>query len=275
MPTNSLELLKPSTIENIDTGFYNWVKDDVNISLTTNNGYRKVPVVWLGAERAFQIKNNQLLRDSAGKLIMPLMTVHRDSVAKDPNFKGTFQAHIAEFSDEKGGVVIAHQEVNQEKTRNFENARKARILKDPSGTATNREGFKTRKLTVYNNYTTPLPSYITVMYTITVRSEYQQQMNDLITPFIIKTGQINGFVFKNQGWSYEGFIQQDFAETKNLDNMAEEERMFETKIQVKVLGYLIGDPNNRDKPIVSKRETLVKVEIGSEQSIIGDPFVKR
>ena len=57
--------------------------------------------------------------------------------------------------------------------------------------------------------------------------------------------------------------------------MAEEERMFETKIQVKVSGYLIGDPNNRDKPIVSKRESIVKVEIGSERSIIGDPFVKR
>jgi hypothetical protein len=275
MPTD-IRLLKPSTIENIDTGFYNWVKDDVNISLTTNEGYKKVPVIWLGAERSFQIKSNQLIRDAAGKLIMPLITIHRDSISKDPGFKGTFQAHLAEFSDRKGGVIQAFQEVNQEKTRNFENARKAKILKDPSGTAiNNREGFKTTKMTVYNDYTTPLPSYISIMYSITVRTEYQQQMNDLITPFVTRTGQINGFIFSNEGWQYEGFIQQDFAETKNLDNMAEEERMFETKIQVKVSGYLIGDPNNRDKPIVSKRETLVKVEIGSERSFIGDPFIKR
>jgi hypothetical protein len=100
-------------------------------------------------------------------------------------------------------------------------------------------------------------------------------MNDLMTPFIVTTGQINGFIFSNEGWSYEGFIQQDFAETKNLDNMAEEERMFETKVQVKVSGYLLGDPNNRDKPIITKRETIVKVEIGSERAIIGDPFIKR
>ncbi len=275
MPTK-FKQLKPSTIENIDTGFFNWLNEDMDLSLTTNEGYKKVPVLWLGAERSFQVKNNKLLRDKAGKLIMPLLTVHRDSIAKDPAFKGTFQAHIAEHNDVKGGAITTHQEINREKTRNFENAEKAKILKDPSGTAINsREGFKTTKRTVYDSYSMPLPSYITIMYTITARAEYQQQMNDLITPFVTTTGQLNSFIFSNGGWPYEAFIQQDFAETKNLDNMAEEERMFETKIQVKVSGYLIGDPNNRDKPIVSKRETLVKVEIGSEFSWIGDPFVKR
>ncbi len=273
MPTK--KQLKPSTIENIDVGFYNWVKEDINISVNTNEGYKKVPVLWLGAERAFQIKNDKLIRDSAGKLIMPLMTVHRDSISKDPNFKGTFQAHIEEFSDIKGGVISVHQEVNQEKSRNLENAAKAKILKNANETGTNREGFKTKSVTVYNNYSMPIPTYITVMYTITLRAEYQQQMNDLITPFIISTGQINGFIFKNDNWPYEAFIQQDFSENKNLENMGEEERMFETKVQVKVSGYLIGDPNNRDKPILTKRESIIKVEIGSERAIIGDPFVKR
>ena len=64
--------IEPSTIENIDTGLFNWVKEFIDIAVTTNDGYKKVPVIWLGSERAFQVKSNQLIRDSAGKLIMPL-----------------------------------------------------------------------------------------------------------------------------------------------------------------------------------------------------------
>lgn len=267
--------IEPSTIENIDTGLFNWVKEFIDIAVTTNDGYKKVPVIWLGSERAFQVKSNQLIRDSAGKLIMPLITVHRDSIAKDPGFKGTFQAHLHDNNDAKGGAIVLHQEVNQEKTRNFENSEKSKLLKTPRASSTDRDGFKTVKRTVYTSYVMPIPSYVTIMYSINLRSEYQQQMNDMLAPFIVTTGQINGFIFSNEGWSYEGFIQPDFSENKNLDNMSEEERMFETKVQIKVSGYLIGDKNNRDKPIVSKRETAVKIEISSERSIVGDPTVKR
>ena len=33
----------------------------------------------------------------------------------------------------------------------------------------------------------PLPSYVTVMYSVTLRSEYVQQINDMIQPFITRT----------------------------------------------------------------------------------------
>ncbi len=274
MPSD-IELLKPSTIENIDTGLFNWVDKKLNLSTDTNDGYKKVPTLWLGSERAFQVKNNQLIRDSAGKLILPLITVNRESITKDPAFKGGFQANIFEIGDVKGGAVIVRKEVNQEKTRNFQNALKADQLQDPRETGPSRKGLKTRSMTVYNEYMMPAPTYIGVMYSIILRTEYQQQMNQLVTPFVVTTGQINSFIFDEAGWRYEAFIQPDFSETKNVDNMAEEERMFETKVQIKVLGYLVGDPDNRDKPVVSRRETRVKVEIGSERSIVGDSFIKR
>jgi hypothetical protein len=79
-------------------------------------------------------------------------------------------------------------------------------------------------------------------------------MNSLLQPFITKTGNINGFILEDENYKYEAFIQADFTETKNLDNMAEEERMFETKVQIKVLGYLIGEGDNREKPKVTIRE---------------------
>ena len=56
MPVNETPV-QPSTIENIDTGLYEWVRG-LKLSSITNDGFKKAPVIWLGTERAFQIKNN-------------------------------------------------------------------------------------------------------------------------------------------------------------------------------------------------------------------------
>ncbi len=91
MPTNNTPV-EPSSIENIDTGIYNWVSE-LDMSTTTNDGFKEL---LFGLEqRAFQIKNNKELRDDVGKLL-PLITVNRDSINKDPAFKGSFQAHMFE-----------------------------------------------------------------------------------------------------------------------------------------------------------------------------------
>ena len=83
----------PSTIENIDTGLYRWVNETLSLHTTTNEGWKKVPVIWLGAERSFQVKKDQLLRDSDSRLKLPIIAVNRESITKDPTFKGNFQAH--------------------------------------------------------------------------------------------------------------------------------------------------------------------------------------
>ena len=259
------EPFEPSTIETIDTAMYNHINDVLNLQTTTNKGIEKVKVLWLGAERAFQIKNNKELRDSAGKLILPLIVVNRDSLSKDPTFKGAFQANVFEHPDYKGGAISISKRIKQDKTRNFANADRARQIKNGDETG---RGINSK--VVYQEITIPAPVYVTAMYTITLRSEYQQQMNDLSQPFITTTGNINSFVLKHDNYRYEAFIQPDFSETKNLDNLGEEERMFETKVQIKVQGYLIGEGFNREKPKVTIRENRVKVRISKERVMIGD-----
>ena len=108
------------------------------------------------------------------------------------------------------------------------------------------------------------------MYTIVLRSEYQQQMNSLVSPFITKTGGLNSFVFDRHQWRYEAFIQPSFTENKNVDSLNEEERMFETKVEIKVLGYLIGEGINRLEPNYVKRENRAQIRIVRERTIVGD-----
>ena len=266
MPAKTKEItFLPSTIETIDTGIYEWLDGVLSLHTTTNDGFKKVPVLWLGSERAFQIKNDSRIRDKVGKLKLPLITINRESLAKDPNFKGSFQANIFENDDYKGGgAATIARTIRQDKTRNFANADRRR--QDANG---NETGPGKNNKVVYNTITMPVPTYVSVMYAITLRTEYQQQMNDLVTPFVTSTGQINNFLFEKDGHRFEAFIQQDFAENKNA-NLGEDERMFETKVQIKVLGYLVGEGVNREKPKVTIRENAVDIKISRERVIVGD-----
>ena len=41
----------------------------------TNKGFVKVPVIWVGAERSYQIKNDGDIRDGVGRLKLPIITL--------------------------------------------------------------------------------------------------------------------------------------------------------------------------------------------------------
>ena len=264
----------PSTIETIDRSFIDFIDNKLDIIATTNKGWEKVPVLWVSAERAFQIKRDKGLRDSKGILKLPLITIERKGMKKDPNMKGVAWAHIPEVNDNKGGALTVARRIKQDKTANFLNADTYR--KDGSMSAAdvgegqlNFPNTATSKV-VYETVTMPIPTYVVVDYDVVIRTEYQQQINNIITPFITKTGQINNFMLRQEGHMFEGFIQGDFNQESNVAQLNEEERMYETSIKIKVLGYLIGEGPNRERPKLTLRENAVEVKIPREQVIFGD-----
>ena len=260
---NDPKVVPASTIETVDTGFYEWVDKSLNLHTRTNKGLVKAPVLWLGTERVFQIKSDQRIRDIHGKLILPLITINRNSMTKDPSFKGSYQAHLP--GNSAGASTSWKKNYNQEKTSNFQ---KERHFADTKGNETNKpiqdSGI------VYDHYSTEMPVYLTMMYEVVIRAEYQQQMNDLLQPFITSTGQINSVIFKKDGHRYEAFIQQDFSQNDTVSNLAEQARVFETKITVKVLGYLLSEGVNRDKPILSRKENRARIRFTRERTMVGD-----
>jgi len=262
-----------STLETIDTGLFDWVNNTIDIHTKTNKGIYKVPVLWLGAERSFQVKNDIRIRDKVGKLVLPLMTVNRDSVTKDPNFKGAYQANLFENKDYKGGAEPVSSRINQDKTQNFQ----SEIAQKNTHNEQQTYKLDQNSQVVYETYNAPIPVYVTIKYTITIRTEYQQQMNDALQPFVTTTGQINAFIFENQGHKYEAFIEQDFSNNNNTKNIGEDERMFETTISIKVLGYLSGEGYSRKKPLLARRENQIKVRFTNERRIVGDkvPWKKK
>lgn len=256
-------IVMPSTLEKIDESFFMHVDEKLNIHTTTKSGWEKVPVIWMTAERAFQIKNNKELRDSNGSFILPAITIERTSIVKDPSSKGIFFANIPPENDAQGGSIVIARKIKHDKTQNFANAdsyRRFGQLNFP---------FKNDKV-VYQSVSIPMPVYIDINYSITLKTEYQQQMNDMLVPFITRTGGINYFVFGKDQHSYEAFIEGDFTQGNNLSTLETDERMYESTINIKVLGYLIGDDKNQDQPKIIVRENAVSIKMPRERVIVGD-----
>tara|TARA_R110002110_G_scaffold98645_4_gene252419 strand:- start:511 stop:1383 length:873 start_codon:yes stop_codon:yes gene_type:complete len=242
--------IMPSTLETIDAALFKWLDEELNIFATTNKGWKKVPTIWAGSERAHQIKEDKDVRDSSGILKFPMITISRESVIKDSNFKGVAWAHIPPVNDAKGGAMTMARRIGHLKTANFKNAFSHREFKDynfPSN----------KKLTVYETISMPTPTYITLMYDIKIRAEYQQQINEILTPFIVKTGQIDNFFIKSEGHKFEGFIQGNYGQANNITSMSNDERSYESSIQAKILGYLLGSGPNEERPKISIRENAV------------------
>jgi hypothetical protein len=255
-----------SRIEDIDYAITSWLKEELDLSTVTNEGYKRVPVLWQTPERAFQIKNNHDLRhpvdDGGGVITLPVITIERTAITKDPSRKGSYQAHI--YSDKRNGrsgrMVIAKR-IKQDKTRNFAVANNLRT----NTTGTRQANFpRVNQKVVIESLSIPIPVYVNLDYKIIVKTEYQQQMNDLTQPFMTRTGQINSFVMKRNGHLYEAFIDQGFNQNNNVANLGEDERQFTSEITIKVLGYLIGEGNSDDRPIVIKEESVVEVTFPRE-----------
>lgn len=254
---------RSSTLETIDYAMYKWLNEEMGLSCDTSSGFNKVEVIWVSAERAFLTKKSQEARDKEGTLNLPLITVERTTVQKNPDSKGTVYAGIPAITDKKRGAITIARTINQDKTQNFENAEAKKRYGKPT--------FPTKpKKTVYETISIPIPVYIDVFYNIKLRTQYQQQMNELMQPFITRPGGINYFLINNEGHSYECFIQNDFDLNNNISNMQGEERIFETSIDIRTLGYLIGDDKNEMSPVIVRRENAVEIKIPRERIAVGD-----
>ena len=96
-----------SELEDIDYALYNFVNDAMDLRVQTNKGFKKVPVIWTGAERAYNIKDTNIERDKTGMVKMPVITVERTVVKKELKNKGFPYSPIDPRGDLKGGLILS------------------------------------------------------------------------------------------------------------------------------------------------------------------------
>ena len=258
---------EPSTVESIDRSIHSYI-EGLNLGTTTNEGFNKVPVLWGTSERSYLAKNKKEARDKQGTLKFPIISIQRTSLTKPMPSPGAFQGTVHEKDDNKGGSLEVSRVIHQERTTAFASADAKRQTGQANYPRPNPK-------IVYRTVSAPMPVNVVMMYEVTIRTEYQQQMNELMLPFITKPGTINYIPLRHKGHRYEGFIQGEYQATNNLSDFSADERKFETKITIKVIGYLVGQGNNREKPHFSIRENFVEVKIPRETVIVDPEELKK
>jgi len=263
---NNVETLKPSTFETIDASVLEWVENVLDIYATTNEGWKKVPVLWMTAERAYQLKHKKESRSQDSEaLVFPMMTIERASVDKTDVSKRPMPGNVFPTDDYRKGSITISRRINQAKTKNFANADK---LKSSVGQL-NFPTPKNEKI-VYESYSIPMPTYYDIVYSINLRADYQQQMNEMMTPFMTHAGGINQIMIEKDGYTYEAFIEDSYSIDNNMSSLAEEEKKYETTVKLRVLGFIVGSDKNQTTPKKVIRENRVQVRFRREAVIVGD-----
>ena len=258
--------INPSRIEDIDFAMYNYLNDSLDIHCDTNKGFKKVPVLFSTQERAHMIKINKDIRKK-GTLIYPLISLERTSVSKDPGNRGIYHGNVPEINDEKGGSITVARRVNQSKTSLRANADS--IRRSLSGADKFRKTFpRENSKVVYEVISIPQPVYIDVSYTVSITTEYVQQMNQILAPIITDRGAINSFFISHEGNRYEAFVDASFSLANNAASLGEDERLFKTDVTINVLGYIIGGDKNQDKPNIVIRESAAEIVFQNERALL-------
>lgn len=283
---------QPSTIETIDTAFLKYVQS-LNLHSQTNKGFAPVPIIWVGAERTYQLKNDLTLRDSEGLLKIPLITVERKDIVKDAS-KSLLPANVPDVGT--GGLIPVRRRIMQDKTNTFisaQNVKKSGVDSDvgqsqqkipfhrvksqaPIASMFDVRPRASKAKVVYETTYVPIPVYVTVKYEVHLRTEYQQQMNTLLSPFIAAHSPMGRnhkyFTISHDNHLFEAFIDGTFSNDNNAATLNEEERIFNSVINIEVLGYIIGGAENEEANLARKVESIVEVKVPRERVIIGDSF---
>jgi len=270
MPNKSTKqkTLSPSTLETVDFALYNWLNEKLDIYTDSNEGRRKVPIIWITAERAFQVKDNKELREiDSQAIIYPAMVVERTSVSKTSANERIIPGNIFPQMDRKRGAFPLYRRVVKDKTQNFQNAEAKRY------TDQTQETFKLpfeSNTVVYETLYTGYPVFLNMNYTIKIRTDYIQQLNEVLLPFQRFTGGINQFLVEYENHKFEAFIEDDYSIQSNASSLGGEEKKFDAQIKIKVLGYITADGINQDTPYVVSRESPAKIRFTRERTILGE-----
>ena len=256
-----------SSLEDIDFAVYKFLDNTMDIQANTNKGFKKVPVIWSAAERAHNIKDDGINRDSTGMIILPVVSVERKGVKKEEKSRVIPFSKLDPVNDLKGGFLTVNKVIKQDKTRNFANADAYRRA-GQNNFPLYKKG-KNGKI-VYETITIPIPIYVTVSYDFVIRTEYQEQMNDILTPFIRVSNGHRRVMLEYNSNQYEAFIGEDYTSSNAVVNYESNERKYETTISMEVFGYLIGDEKNQKRPRVVRRENAVQIRFARERIIVQD-----
>lgn len=212
---------KADKIQNIAVGLQDidyaikYYFDNVVIPTIVQDGDRiKVPVMYGSPERWKSVQQDGYYRDTNGKLVLPLIMYKRESVEKNKNLGNKIDGNLASL------FQVFETRYNQHNQY------------DNFSVINNRIPSK-------QYYVSVVPDYVTVMYSVSIFTNYVEQNNKIIEAIEFAADSYWG---DENRWHFRTTL--DSFATTNIINTGED-RAAVTTVTLKVNGYLIADSINK------------------------------
>lgn len=284
-------------IEEVDRAVFSLFDKILSFEVTVNNQTTHVPVVFATGERFALTRRRQPIRDSNNAIILPIISIYRQSIDHDPG-QGGFGTAIA-FRDQPNYVVKRRlsetdrkyqQIVNKLKLANQQNvASRENFLNTdifpgniakPDTVASRRNGSNLSVIqqpknlleknlgnNIFEIITIPYPKFITLSYEVTFWTQYTTQMNQMLEILLSKfPGQGHDYlVTSEKGFEYVVFINSPMSTGDNFSDFSNDERIIRHSFGIKVPAYILANQQPGMPLPYRKYLSAPQVEFGISQ----------
>lgn len=218
------------TLMDIDTAIFEYIDNEINLTVEDNGENIKVPVLYGSPERWKAIQSDGAIRDNNGKLQLPAIMFKRNSVAKNP------------------ALATLNRHLNVQVLQKF--SEKNKYDKFSLMTKTSAPVAQVLNVT--------LPDHVTLTYEFMLWTEYVEQMNTLIEKINWASEEYWG---DPKRFKFRVYID-DYS--NNIEVSSGKDRMVQTTFAMRVQAYLLADSFENKKLTTDKFLTPRKIVIGKE-----------
>ena len=292
-------------IVDVDRALFKLFDKEIKPFVSSEDSQKAVPIVFAAGEKWALLKKGRALRDRNNTIILPIITIGRTSLQQSPTDdiggRGINQ-HVGELHIQRrldatdrsyqsliNRLLLPNQDnlalTDAERASTNDGPIVSRAIGDLATNPTIQEGgllLMDRRQNVFETLVVPTPQFVTALYTITVWTQYQTHMNQVLEQLL------SSFLPQERGWRIETesgywFVatmsDDTFTPQNNFDDMSSEERMIKCEFNLKVPAYIFASEAGNIVPIrrfVSSPEVNFVVSMPQdavEISGIDDPFL--
>ena len=225
------------TLKDIDSAVIYYLENVIRPSVEDNGENVKVPIVYGSMERWKSVKRDGFLRDKKRQIITPLIMFKRNTI--DMN---------------KSMPIDKLDANNPHMFYTFEKKFSKNNIYD-------RLDAQIGVISQRQYYNVSMPDYVTLNYSFTIWTSYIKQMNGIIE----KLNYSDGAYWGNPDKMRFRSIIDSFNDATEIGDT---ERLVRTNFNLTIMGYLLSEKDNDNKPTTNKFVTPQKVTFG--ESIVDE-----
>ncbi|HIL99183.1 MAG TPA: hypothetical protein EYG51_25245 [Pseudomonadales bacterium] len=288
----------PCSIEDVDRALFDLFNEQLPMYYTIKREQTRIPVIFATGERFAILSRKKPLRDKAGALILPMISIIRTGVNQDD----------AGLANNQTEPMVVRQRLSQKDPQyqtllnklGLENqddspSRKHFAGRGPGGVLTGslpgtvasrrdpippNYNAQTGRLlapslsrNIFEIITLPPSKFFKSEYEVTFWTQYTQQMNKMMAATMVSSQWYPSRSFRIEspkGYWFVATIDSEFTSQSNYDDFSDDERVIRMSFKVSVPGYLVAPEFPGSPPAL--RRTLSAPELSFDVSeVYGDP----